>query len=51
MESIHLDKETADIELIPEQFRKPILNILKEYTIGFTELKENDWKMADTSFN
>ena len=43
VETIHLNKPTSDIELIPERFRIPLLKIMKEYTRGFTKLKGEYW--------
>ena len=39
IETIHLNKPTSDIELIPTRFRTPLLKILEEYTKGFTKLE------------
>ena len=44
IETMHLNKPTSDIELIPERFRKPLLKILTEYTKGFTKIEGNSWK-------
>ena len=39
VETIHLNKPTSDIELIPARFRVPLLKIMKEYTKGFTKTR------------
>jgi len=44
IETIHLNKPTSDIELIPACFRAPLLKILEDYTKGFTKLEDNSWK-------
>jgi hypothetical protein len=44
VETIHLNKSTSDIELIPARFRTPLLKILVEYTKGFTKLESDSWK-------
>jgi hypothetical protein len=43
VETIHLNKPTSDIELIPERFRIPLLKIMTEYTAGFTKLEGDSW--------
>jgi hypothetical protein len=43
VETIHLNKPTSDIELIPERFRIPLLRIVTEYTEGFTKLEGDFW--------
>jgi len=49
VETIHLNKPTSDIELIPERFRIPLLKIMKEYTKGFTRLKGESWVPVNSS--
>jgi hypothetical protein len=44
VETIHLNKSTSDIELIPARFQTPLLKIMKEYTKGFTKLEGDFWK-------
>jgi hypothetical protein len=44
IETIHLNKPTSDIELMPARFRGPLLKIMAEYTKGFTKLEEDSWK-------
>jgi hypothetical protein len=44
IETIHLNKPTSDIELIPARFRTPLLKILGDYTKGFTKLDGDSWK-------
>jgi len=43
VETVHLNKTTSDIGLIPERFRKPLLKIMNEYTEGFTKLEGGSW--------
>ena len=43
IETIHLNKSTSDLQLLPVQFRKPLLEILMKYTKGFSELKGESW--------
>jgi hypothetical protein len=43
IETIHLNKPTSDIELIPTVFRVPLLNIIAKYTNGFTKLEGGSW--------
>ena len=43
VETIHLNKSTSDLELVPGRFRSPLLKILGKYTQGFTTLKEDAW--------
>jgi hypothetical protein len=43
IERIHLDKNVADIRLIPQRFRKSLLAILQSYTSGFCKLVEEAW--------
>ena len=43
VETIHLNKQTSDIELMPHRFRASLLQILKKYTIGFTKLEKDSW--------
>jgi hypothetical protein len=47
VETIHLYKPTSDIELIPARFRIPLLNIIMEYTKGFTKLEGDSWAFVD----
>lgn len=46
IESIHLYKDTGDLMLVPKQYRKPLLNIIKQYTKGFTKLEKYVWVPA-----
>ena len=48
VETIHLNKPTSDIELVPARFRGPLLKIMKEYTKGFTKLEGDFWKPVDS---
>jgi hypothetical protein len=43
IETIHLNKPTSDLELVPERFRFPLIKILEKYTKGFTKLEKNSW--------
>jgi hypothetical protein len=43
VETIHLNKTTSDIGLIPEKFRIRLLGIMSEYTEGFTRLQGDSW--------
>jgi hypothetical protein len=43
VESFHLHKGTGDLQLVPKRFRVPLLNIIKRYTNGFTQLDKEVW--------
>ena len=43
VETIHINKLTSDLQLLPAHFRSPLLKILQEYTKGFSELKGESW--------
>jgi hypothetical protein len=43
VETIHNNKLTSDLQLLPARFRSPLLRILEEYTKGFSELKGESW--------
>ena len=43
VESIHLHKETGDVSLVPKQFRKKLIEIIQQYTNGFTKLDKDYW--------
>jgi len=43
IETIHLNKPTSDLHLLPAHFRKPLLEILMKYTEGFSVLKDESW--------
>ena len=43
IETIHLNKPTSDLQLLPAHFRKPLLEILMKYTQGFSALKGESW--------
>jgi len=43
IETIHLNKSTSDLQLLPAHFRAPILEILMKYTKGFSKLKGESW--------
>jgi len=46
VESIHLNKGTGDLQLVPKLFRAPLLNIFEQYTNGYTRLQDNKWVPA-----
>jgi hypothetical protein len=48
IETLHLNKPTGDLELLPARFRDPLLKILAEYTKGFTKLEGNSWKPVNS---
>ena len=48
IETIHLNKPTSDIELIPARFRGLLLKIMAEYTKGFTKLEGDSWKLVNS---
>jgi hypothetical protein len=48
IETIHLNKPTSDIGLIPERFRIPLLKIMTEYTKGFSKLEGDSWLTANS---
>jgi hypothetical protein len=43
IETIHINKPTSDLQLLPVQFRSQILKILTKYTKGFSTLKGDSW--------
>jgi hypothetical protein len=43
VETIHINKLTSDLQLLPARFRLPLLKILEEYTKGFSALKGESW--------
>jgi hypothetical protein len=43
IETIHINKPTSDLQLLPARFRSPILKILTKYTKGFSALKDESW--------
>ncbi|MCJ7714620.1 hypothetical protein MUO66_09230, partial [Candidatus Bathyarchaeota archaeon] len=43
VETIHVDKQTSDLKLIPTHFRDQILKILQKYTKGFSILNDKTW--------
>jgi hypothetical protein len=46
IETIHFNKTTSDMQLLPSHFRKPLLKILMKYTKGFSALKGESWVAA-----
>jgi hypothetical protein len=43
IETIHINKPTSDLQLLPVHFRLPLLEILMKYTKGFSTLKGASW--------
>lgn len=43
IERIHINSNTANIQLIPKQLRKRLLAILESYTSGYCKLEKEDW--------
>ena len=43
VETIHLHKDTADMQLVPKRYRVHLLKIITEYTNGFTKLYNDVW--------
>ncbi|MBN1358367.1 hypothetical protein JW988_06315 [Candidatus Bathyarchaeota archaeon] len=43
IETIHLNKPTSDLQLLPAHFRSSLLEILTKYTKGFSALKGESW--------
>jgi hypothetical protein len=43
IETIHINKPTSDLQLLPARFRLPTLEILAEYTKGFSTLEGESW--------
>ena len=43
IETIHINKPTSDVQLLPARFRLPLLEILIKYTKGFSILKGESW--------
>jgi len=43
VQSIHHHPYTANLDMIPEQFRTQLLNVLSQYTNSTTELKDGKW--------
>lgn len=48
IDTIHFDKNTSDLNLIPAQFREGIINILLKYTKDSTILKDKKWVSCNT---
>jgi hypothetical protein len=48
VETIHVNKPTSDLQLLPARFRSPILEILANYTKGFSTLKGASWVTVPT---
>ncbi len=46
IETIHLNKSTSDLQLLPSHFRSQLLEILMKYTRGFSVLKGESWIAA-----
>lgn len=47
VETIHLHKETGDLQLVPKRYRTALLNIIKQYTKGFSKLDNAVWVPTD----
>jgi hypothetical protein len=43
VETIHLHKDTADMQLVPKRYRVRLLKIMTDYTNGFTKLYNDVW--------
>lgn len=43
VETIHLHKDTADMQLVPKRYRVRLLKIITDYTNGFTKLYNDVW--------
>jgi hypothetical protein len=43
VETIHLNKSTSDLQLLPAHFRRSLLEILMKYTQGFSAPKGESW--------
>jgi len=43
IETIHINKPTSDLQLLPARFRLPVLRILAKHTKGFSILKGESW--------
>jgi len=46
IETIHINKPTSDLQLLPAHFRSPLLEILLKYTKGFSTLNDESWVTA-----
>jgi hypothetical protein len=51
VEKIHTNKDTCDLNLIPNHFRKSLLNLIQIYTTGFCELKNEKWVSIEKQMN
>jgi hypothetical protein len=51
IETIHLNKATSDLQLLPAHFRLPLLKILTKYTKGFSTLKGASWVDVPAPFD
>ena len=49
VEKIHINNETCDINLIPKHLRKDLLNIIREYSTGYSKLIKENWISFDYS--
>jgi len=43
VEKIHINKKTCDLDMIPEHIRFKLIDIIKKYTNGNCELKNEQW--------
>jgi hypothetical protein len=46
IETIHINKPTSDLQLLPTHFRSPLLEILLKYTKGLSTLNDESWVTA-----
>jgi hypothetical protein len=46
VETIHLHKDTGDLQLVPKHYRGPLLKIIKQYANGFTRLQNDSWVLT-----
>jgi hypothetical protein len=51
VESIHISRETADLNLVPKRYQKKLLEIIMEYTKGFTILQDDRWSPAPKPYS
>ena len=43
VEKIHINQDSCDLELMPDHLKKDVLKIIKQYTNGYCELKNENW--------
>jgi len=49
VEKIHVENKTCDLKLIPDHLRTSIMGVIKGYTTGYCELKNEKWVSIDES--